>query len=239
MRRAPGREARRSWRSVLPGRPASRHGPRGSARASRARGSCRQRLGLARSLMVTPWFAAGAGMVIAAAVAVDSPAALTYGPSVPGVRCSVSGCASPAPAREPDLATASPGVALKEPGRAGAARSGPPHGTEAGHGARYQLGYQIIRNRRPGFIAIITMPGDLKPGSWSLQFGFASARIDRVWGALWQPSGNGDAGTALGPWQWRGYAPGEPNADQLTVLATGAPAEPFDCKLNGIICSFG
>ena len=192
--------------------------------------------------MLTPWFAAGAGIVIAAAVAVGSPAALTYSPSSPGVRCSASRCAGPAPDRVPDVATASPGVALRAPGGQphGAARgSAPPRAAQAGGGAGYQLGYQVIRHRRHGFVALITMPGDLAPGFWSLAFGFPSARVDRVWGALWQESANGEGGTALGPLQWTGHAPGAPDARQLVVLASGAPTAPSRCTLDGVSCSFG
>jgi Cellulose binding domain len=189
---------------------------------------------VARSLMMTPWFAAGAGIVIAAAMAVDSQAALTYAPSGPGVRCPVSGCSSPAPGHPPDLATAHPGVALKTPGAehpgAEAASPDPRPGAEAG----YQLGYQVIGRWPSGFVAMITMPGDLKPGPWSLQFAFPSARIDRVWGARWQPSRNGNGGTARGTWQW----PGRPDARQLTVSATGTPTDPSRCRLDGISCGY-
>jgi hypothetical protein len=214
----------------------------GRRRSKPARGSCRQRFRLARSLMLTPWFAAGAGIVIAAAVAVGSPAALTYSPASPGVRCSVSPCAGPAPDR-PDVATASPGVVLQvqggQPRGVGAARSGPPRSRKAGGGAGYQVGYQVIGARRRGFVAIITMPGDLTPGSWSLAFAFPSARVDRVWGARWQASGNGEGGTALGPMQWIAHAPGAPGARQFVVLASGAPTAPSSCRLNGVSCSFG
>jgi hypothetical protein len=207
------------------------------------RASCRQRLRLARSLMATPWFAAGAGMVIAAAVAVDSPAALTYGPAAPGVRCPAGGCASPAPGHRPGLATANPGVPLKAPGAAAggdaAANPGAPRGEAAGGGAGYRLGYEVIKRRPAGFTAIITMPSDLKPGPWSLEFGFPAARIDGVWGAVWQPSGDGQAGTALGPWQWGGQAPGGPGAHQLIVRATGTPSAPSSCELDGMSCTFG
>jgi hypothetical protein len=192
--------------------------------------------------MVTPWFAAGAGMVIAAAVAVDSPAALTYGPAAPTVRCSAHGCASPAPGGQPGLAAGSPGVPLQAPGAqaggAAAASSGASRGAAAGSGAGYRLGYRIV-SRRHGFVATITMPGDLKPGSWSLQFGFPSARIDRVWGALWRPSGDGNAGTALGPWEGRGTPPARTGARQVTVRASGTPTVPSGCTLDGIRCSFG
>jgi hypothetical protein len=186
--------------------------------------------------MMTPWFAAGAGIVIAAAMAVDSQAALTYAPSGPGVHCPVSDCSSPAPGHPPDLETAHPGVALKTPGAeqagAEAARSGPRLRAAVG----YQLGYQIIRRWPSGFAAMITMPGDLKRGAWNLQFGYSSARVDRVWGALWQPWRNGDGGTAFGPWQWRG--PNGPDARQLTVSATGTPTDPSRCRLDGISCGY-
>src|SRR5580704_7592628 len=216
-------------------------GAHGRRRRKPARGSCRQRFRLVRSLLLTPWFAAGAGIVIAAAVAVGSPAALTYSQAGPSVHCSVGSCAGPAPQR-PDVATASPGVVLKVGGhRRGAASAGsaPPRAAKSGGGAGYQLGYQVIGHRRRGFIAIITMPGDLRPGTWSLAFVFASARVERVWGALWQPSGDGKGGTALGPVQWVGRPPGAAGARQLLVLAKGASKTPSSCTLNGVSCSFG
>ncbi len=180
--------------------------------------------------------------MIAAAVAVDSPAVLTYSPSGPGVRCTVNRCESPAPDRVPDVATASPGVALKTPGGqphgASAARSGPSGAGQAGT-ASSRVGYRVIRHRRRGFVAMITMPSDLKPGSWSLAFAFPSARVDRVWGALWQASGNGRGGTAFGPLRPTGHPPGAPDARQLLVVASGTPTAPSSCRLDGISCSFG
>ena len=192
-----------------------------------------------RSLLLTPWFAAGAGIVIAAAVAVGSPAALTYSQAGPSVPCSAS-CTGSAPQR-PGVATASPGVALKVPGghRRGAAPAGSAPARAAKPGAGYQLGYQVIGHRRRGFIAIITMPGNLKPANWSLAFAFSSARVERVWGALWQPTGDGKGGTALGPTQWAGRPPGQAGARQLLVLARGTSKTPSNCTLNGVSCSFG
>jgi hypothetical protein len=195
-----------------------------------------------RSLLLTPWFAAGAGIVIAATVAVGSPAALTYSQAGPGVHCSVGRCAGPAPQR-PGVATASPGVALKVSGGhqrgAAPASSGPPRAAKPGAGARYQVGYQVIGHRRHAFIAMITVPGDLKPGAWNLEFRFPSARVQLVWGALWRPSGNGSAGTALGPAQWAGRPPGTAGARQFLVLARGGPKAPSNCVLDGVSCSFG
>jgi hypothetical protein len=177
-----------------------------------------------RSLMVTPWFAAGAGIMIAAAVAVDSPPALTYSPAAPGLRCPAGGCTSPAQGHRPGLAAASPGVVLKDPSDGGGAASvGPRRGAPA---VDQRLEYQIIAHQWPGFVVVITLPGGLKPGSWSLQFGFPDARIDLVRGALWQPSGSGQAGTATG----RGH--------RLAVWAAGAPAAPSGCRLDGLPCGF-
>ena len=215
-------------------------GAHGRRRRKPARGSCRQRFRLVRSLLLTPWFAAGAGIVIAAAVAVGSPAALTYSQAGPSVPCSAS-CRGPAPS-----GPAWPPRALAwrstSPAGTGAARPrppAPPGAAKSGGGAGYQVGYQVIGHRRRAFIAIITMPGDLKPGTWSLAFVFPSARVERVWGALWQPSGNGKGGTALGPVQWAARPPGAAGARQFLVLAKGASKTPSSCTLNGVSCSFG
>ena len=189
--------------------------------------------------MVTPWFAASAGIAIAAALAVESPAALTYAPS-PGVRCPASGCGSPA-ASQPNVATASPGVKLKAgPAPKTATMASPGHRHAAG--AVYQLGYRVARHWRGDFVAVITLPGDMSPGPWSLQLAFASARVDRVWGARWQPWGDGDAGTATGSWTPpRGPGGGAHGQDgrELVILATGAPAPPSSCSLDGASCGFG
>ncbi len=64
-------------------------------------------------LVVTPQFAAGAGIVIAAMLAMDVPhAALTYGPNPPVRECAEYVCtpAKPAPG---GLATSKPSIKLK------------------------------------------------------------------------------------------------------------------------------
>lgn len=194
-----------------------------------------------RSLLLTPWFAAGAGIVIAAAVAVGSPAALTYSPSGPAMRCPESGCAGTAPA-QPDVATATPGVALKVGGGhahgAAATRSGPPPPATTSGAAVYQIGYRLIRHRRHRFVALITMPGDLPSGPWSLAFAFSSARVNHVLGARWQPSGSGEGGMAVGPARWAGGPLGWPASGQVVIMASGAPTAPSSCMLDGLSCSF-
>ena len=65
---------------------------------------------------MTPWFAAGAGIVIAAALAVNTPTALTYGPTGPGGLCATHSCTGSSDGPQPpQVATASPGVAIRDP----------------------------------------------------------------------------------------------------------------------------
>jgi hypothetical protein len=211
------------------GRDAGRASP-GRALAPPAR---RPRLHLARSLLATPWFAAGAGIVIAAVLAVDSPTALTYGPTFPTERCPVHGCGGATGQQPGQPATATPGIALRSPGlkmKGGASRPG-----------GVLLGYQIVRQWSSGFLALITIPGVARTDRWNLWFGYAAAHVDRVWGARWRPSGNGDGGTADGP----SDQPGHPRWDrglgagQVLVSATGTPQAPSGCALDGISCRFG
>jgi hypothetical protein len=198
----------------------------------------RPRQHLARSLLATPWFAAGAGIVIAAVLAVESPTALTYGPTFPVEQCPVQGCGGSAghPAGQP--ATATPGVALKAPGHqmkgGGTARR---RGRSA-RGAR--LAYKIVRQWSSGFLAQITLPAAAKSGSWSLRFAFSSAHVDHVWGARWEPSGNGDGGTAYGPTRSSGDFWGDGSIDpgQLMVSVSGTPQAPSECALDGASCRF-
>jgi hypothetical protein len=228
-----------SRRSVLQRVPTSGRGT-GRAHATAAR---RPRLRLARSLLATPWFAAGAGIVIAAVLAVDSPAALTYGPTFPGERCPVHGCGSGSGSSPGQAGTATPSVQLKAPGlemNGGVAAGAGRHG----RGVRGTLlGFQVVRRWPSGFLAVITIPRAVSNGSWSLRFAFPAAHVDRVWGALWQPSDDGDGGMALalhprpGP---SSETPGrEPDTGRVTVSATGTPTAPSGCVLDGANCRFG
>ena len=201
----------------------------------------RSRLGLARSLLATPWFAAGAGIVIAAVLAVDSPTALTYGPTFPGPRCPVHRCGSATGHLRGPSATATPGIALKAPGMemkgGGAGRAIRP-----GRAARGTVvGYRIVSRWSAGFFAVITVARVTKPGAWSLRFAFRAARVDHVWGARWQPYGDGSGGTADGPLRASRHSPWTRglDADQVMVSATGTPGTPSGCVLDGIRCRFG
>ena len=203
---------------------------------------------------MTPWFAAGAGIVIAAALAVNTPTALTYGPTGPGGLCTTHSCTGSRRPQPPQVTTASPGVAIRDPG-AGAERAGTAPDQPGATAMNAELSYHIFWHSGRVFAAMITMPGAGKTG-WSLQFEFSGAHIRHVTGARWHPSRDGAGGTADGPLPSRGQpspasgpgqsgqsgtaaGPGTPNADQMVVVATGRPQTPSSCTLDGLSCHFG
>jgi Cellulose binding domain len=200
----------------------------------------RPRQHLARSLLATPWFAAGAGIVIAAVLAVESPTALTYGPTFPVEQCPIQGCGGDSGPSAGQPATATPGVAQEAPGLRikGGATAPSRRRARAARGAL--LTYQIVRQWSSGFLAQISLPDAAKSGDWSLRFAFRAAHVDRVWGARWRPSGNGDRGTAYGPARSSGDFRGDGGSDpgQLMVSASGTPQAPSDCALDGARCRF-
>jgi hypothetical protein len=227
-----------SLRSVLPRVPGFGSVPRKGIGRSAASPPSRPRQHLARSLLATPWFAAGAGIVIAAVLAVESPTALTYGPTFPIEQCPIQGCGGNSGSSAGHAATATPGVAQEAPGQRmkGGATA---HSRRRGRAARgVLLTYQIVRQWSSGFLAQISLPDAAKSGTWSLRFAFPAAHVDRVWGARWEPSGDG--GTAYGPERPSGDFRGDDGSDpgRLMVYASGTPQAPSDCALNGASCRF-
>jgi hypothetical protein len=219
-----------------------------------------------RGLLVTPWFAAGAGFVIAAALALNSPhTVLTYKPNT-------STCSTCVPRQS--LATARPGVVLKTPKPAPAVRSDrrprpavPAHPAPApAHPAPVPagpaLGYRVVWTRHGAFGAIITIPRAEASHGWKLRFEIPGRRILGVWGAQWAPAGGGyggeassfgtqpqpgspgSSGPAPSPGPGQSGDPGQSGhrgAEQLrfVVSAQGAPRTPAECVLNGVSCHFG
>jgi hypothetical protein len=193
-------------------------------------------------LMVTPQFAAGAGIVIAAMLAMDVPhAALTYGPNPPVRECVEQVCATPKPAPG-GLAASKPSIKLKQAQRkaapARAAVTAPKPAPAIRHSRRHVvIEYRTIRAQASGFIAMITIKGRVKPGAWTLTFTFADAQIQHVWGAQWQPDSNGDGGVATGqPEAWPGQKAG---TSRIVIIATGRSSTPRSCSFEGATCRFG
>lgn len=196
-----------------------------------------------RSLLVTPWFAAGAGILIAATLVLESPtnAVLSYGPVTPGALCQNPDCVTSAPKHAPDsLATLKPGVQLNAAGtkHAGTAASALPRGSARPAPAAVTVGFHVVRQGQGGFVAVITVPGSRKLGGWTLGFTIPGARISRVLGAKWQIDASGDGGVADGqPSSWPRYRAAAKTAN-IVIFGTGTPGQPAACTFDSRSCVF-
>jgi hypothetical protein len=194
-----------------------------------------------RRVVVTPTFAAGLGVVIAAAMAYPmTKTVISYGGTPPagGTPCRLDGCVGGADGSG-SLATARPGTPLRSPSPATthgglAAPSASGAGTVAAGQPLMQ--YQTLRQWESGFIGQITISdssGSI-PAHWQLRLSYDSARIIGVWGGRWTPSGDhtvlvtpdtGDGGSRTGD----GHI-------QVVVVVSGQPGPPSGCSFNGQAC---
>jgi hypothetical protein len=236
----------------LPGRPADR--PR--ARQDRARG---RQLGVAlRRLMVTPTFAAGLGVVVAASLAVNmTKTVLHFSSPLPGGQCAGGTC-HPAPPQGGTLASARPGVHIMSPRTPGAVPGRRRMGTGSapgnhrparpGHwnrpGSQTAITYELVQEWPGGFTDLITIGGLAgRRGAWSLSLSYPGARIAGVQGAAWgwRTADSGVAEGQNGPGrgqQWGGKPSGRTGTARFVVTVEGQSQPPSGCSLNGEPCSF-
>jgi hypothetical protein len=180
--------------------------------------------GRLRGLLVTPWFAAGAGLVIAAALSLNSPRTfLTYRPNNAPNHSKCASCQS-----QESVPTSRPGVQIRSvnPARIG--------GTGAAGPA---VPIQIGPERNGVFSVTFTLPAGPAAHGWNLRFALPGRSITQVLGAQWRPDAADDGGVArLTP---GGYvSPTNPAAMTVLVSASGPPVAPVDCVLNGQPCHF-
>jgi hypothetical protein len=198
-----------------------------------------------RRVAVTPTFAAGLGVVIAAVIAYPlTRAVISYGPEPPvaGHPCPVTACATTAPDGG-GLASAKPGRRLVPP------RPPPRHhraalARPAAAGPRPVMTYQTL-HQWPGSFAgqvTITMPAGPVPASWRLRLSYRSAIIARVWGGTW--TARGPHVVVVRPPVPSGPAPGVdsgggPGDIRIYLEVTGPPGPPTGCEFNGRPCASG
>jgi hypothetical protein len=162
-----------------------------------------------RRLMVTPTFAAGLGVVVAAGLAVSMTSRTVLHFSGPeGKPCVIRGCVTGAN-RSPGAGTpasASPGKRLVPStlGPENSARPSPSftggHGGEDSRhhsGSKVVVDYETTQRFSWGFDGKITISGlsDSALSTWRLGFNYPGTRIVEVQGAQWQPTGD-DSGVA-------------------------------------------
>ena len=240
-------------------RPVPRHqalGPDGSPAHEAPYG----RLGSAmRRVVVTPTFAAGLGVVVAAALAYPMQTVFSYvapgalGPG--GLRCGQDGCTRQ-PTGKPEpfgaaggaLNPSSPASAKPAGGHDGPAGSTGSAGSPGGSGqqtgtgdtvvAEPYLSYKITSKWQGGFWSqiTITFPGDV-PANWHLRFGYPGGHILGMNpDSHLAPNGHAavvrssDYATGSGP-DGRTFAIG--------VGVQGVPTHPARCSFDGEACHIG
>jgi hypothetical protein len=205
-------------------------GPEPAAPAPSARPAASSRR--ARGLLVTPWFAAGAGFVIAAALSLNSPRTfLTYRPSTtPG-----TSCADCQPAAVP---TARPGVQIRS---ANPARVGGGRRAAAAPAVGPAVPFHLGAEHNGVFSVTFMLPAGQVARPWKLRFELPGRSITEVVGAGWRPNAGEDGGVAaaLGQGQGQYVSPVDPAGVSFLVSAAGPPVRPTGCLLDGRACHFG
>jgi hypothetical protein len=227
----------------------------GRERPERVRPRGKRIIPALRRLVVTPTFAAGLGVVVAAFLAANmSRAVLHFSAPIPGNQCTSGDCH--VHVQEPHggtLASARPGVHITPsvPSASGPATGLRPGGTASaaggGGGPQPSVGsrpvsitYQQVEHWPGGFADQITISGlsGTRARAWSLAFGYPGSRIAGVQGARWE-LGSPGAGVARGV-AWPGWGQGQSSADpvRLMVIVNGQPGAPSGCTLDGVPCTF-
>jgi hypothetical protein len=186
-----------------------------------------------RRLMVTPTFAAGLGVVVAAGLAVSMTSRTVLHFSGPeGKPCAVRGCAT-GPDRSPGAGTpasASPGKRLV-PSTLGPGNSARPSPSFTGgqgdqdsdhhSGSQVIIDYETTQRWSWGFDGQITISGltDSALSTWRLEFSYPGTRIVEVQGAQWQPTGD-NSGVAQAETSWGGT--GQNGSDSAYGGASGS-----------------
>jgi hypothetical protein len=180
-----------------------------------------------RGLLVTPWFAAGAGFVIAAALSLNAPRTfLTYRPNDAPNATRCAGCGSPE-----SVPTSKPGVQI---------RSADPaviNGAGATAGPAVPIALGPARNGV--FTITFTLPASQATRNWKLRFTLPGRSITQILGARLQADAADDGGVASRLGLGGGYvSPTNPTAQSFQVSVSGSPLAPVRCVLNGQACHF-
>lgn len=205
-----------------------------------------------RRTVVTPTFAAGLGVVIAAVLAVTYPMARTvisFGKDPPagGSPCPIKNCLASGGAGPGEPAIVKPGRKLVTPAPArakthgsaaapGGPRPGGP-GTPPPSGAAVQ--YQTVYQWQNAFVEeVVISPAAGSPSAnWRLLLTYSSAHIFKVWGASWVPQGEHTA--LVQPGGPGGQPPPGGSIIRVYLAVTGSPGPPSGCSFGGQACRSG
>jgi hypothetical protein len=209
--------------------------------------------GVARGLLMTPWFAAASGFVIAASLWIySSHPQLTFPIATGSVPCIPDGCSPQHVDRDGvgSLAMNSGQPMARQHKPAHPARKViPGQARTAASGLSFRY---VVRPAADGsFDLIVIVTGKHSVKDWHLAFVLPGDHIKFAVGADWRATST-DGGTASpltgdqgqqhgGPWSHGGYGHGGA-LDQpgviFRVVASGTPAGPAQCSFDGASCTF-
>jgi hypothetical protein len=195
-----------------------------------------------RRVVVTPTFAAGLGVVVAAVLAYPMQTVFSY--VVPGASgqgglvCTQAGCTNHSGRGKPYPFGVGDGAFPSSPGSAEPGNGSP--GQHAGGGgatAQPGLTYKVTGRWQGGFWGriTITFPGT-PPPQWRLRIGYPGRHIQRI-----KPSGHLAPGGHGGLVRSTDYSGGWGPGDRMVTVGLsvrGRPARPGSCWFNGRRCHF-
>jgi Cellulose binding domain len=194
-----------------------------------------------RRVVVTPTFAAGLGVVIAAGMAYPmTKTVISYGGAPPagGESCQTAGCVADGSG---ELATASPGQRIETPPPAAkspdpSAAPAPSGGGTVAAGPAPVMQYQTLRQWQSGFFGQVTITdtGGSAQANWQLNLSYGSAHIIGVWGGKWTPSG--DHAVIVTADTGDGTSHDGSNSVQVVLAVSGPAGPPSSCDFNGRAC---
>jgi hypothetical protein len=203
--------------------------------------------GAVRGLLVSPWFAAGAGFVVAAGAFMYAPhAKLEFGSAIGVTQCKIAKCHPTNQLGAPGIAAGTGDGTLPTPGPSPSAA---PAAT-----ARLTFGYTVTSHLHGQFQMLLTVTGKKAIGTWSISFVIPGATDVTVAEATSQQTAT--ASPAASPTPSRTVTPGpapspgsspvvtgDHGADQtdslyLIVKGDGTPSAPTSCIFDGARCSF-
>jgi Cellulose binding domain len=191
-----------------------------------------------RRVVVTPTFAAGLGVVIAAGMAYPmTKTVISYGGTPPtgGGSCLAAGCVGDGSG---ELARAGPGQRLKPPQPASLDPSPVPSGGGAAAAGSPVMQYQTLRQWQSGFFGQVTIidSGGSAQANWQLHLSYDSAYIIGVWGGKWTASG--DHAVVVTPDSGNGTSHNG-SGIQVVLAVSGHAGPPSGCTFNGRTCQTG
>lgn len=187
--------------------------------------------GVARGMLVSPWFAAGAGFVIATTAFIVAPHAQMRFP-VQVTHCTKPACKSTVPQSGVPLP-------LTEPSDQVSISTAPAASAASGQTIRYRL-----LPRYGAFSMQITLTRTQAHGGWQLAFAIPGVAVTSVTGATdWQLGASGEVTVfGSGNWDSGGWDQGDSGRGDgdvgVTVFGNGTASGPSGCVLNGTPCHF-